>query len=182
MKTTATFLAAALALALGACETATPYQPLVPTSAAAGGFTDQKLDDTHYRVTFRGNDVTSRDAVETYLLYRAAELTASSGFDWFEMVDRHTRDRGYAYLERDFPYRAGWSPYWRFHGRLGWAYWDPYWGSPFWGGGYDVERIDEYEAVAEIAVAHGARPANDPRAFDARQLMQNLEPKIVRPK
>lgn len=168
-------IALAASLGLAACETATPYQPLVTTNGVYGGFSDQKLDDTHYRVTFQGNAATSREQVETYLLYRAAELTASQGFDWFEMVDRRTRDQGEAYVVSTGPY---WHPYWRFYGRRGWAYWDPFWDTPW---DYDIETIDRYQAIAEVGMGHGAKPANDARAFDAREVMQNLGSKIVRP-
>jgi hypothetical protein len=44
-----------------------------------------------------------------------------------------------------------------------------------------VDTIDRYDASAEVVVGHGPKPANDPRAFDARQVMQNLAAKIVRP-
>jgi hypothetical protein len=183
MKPPAILLAAALTvcLALTACETATPYQPLAPGSAVYGGFTDQKLDDTHMRVMFQGNSVTSREQVETYLLYRAAEVTVNQGFDWFEMVQRHTRNTGETYVTPDFvgPWGGYWAPYWAYYRGRGWGYWDPYWGGPFLGG-YDVERIDRYRATAEIAMGHGPKPA-DPRAFDARQVLANLGPKIVRP-
>ena len=85
MKRIAIVVAATLALGLAGCETTpTPYQPLgAPGATVAGGFTDQRLDETHFRVTFKGNDLTSRERVQTYLLYRAAELTAGQGFDWF---------------------------------------------------------------------------------------------------
>jgi len=186
MKRTAATLAAVLALSLGlaSCETATPYQPLSSGNAVSGGFTDKKLDDTHYRVTFEGNTMTSREQVETYLLYRAAELTVNQGFDWFEMVDRKTRNTGATYVDTFYGpgYAWGyWRPYWRFHGRFGWGRWDPYWGGPFWDG-YALDTIDQYSAVAEIALGHGPKPADDPKAFDARQVMQNLGPQIVRPK
>ena len=177
MQRIAIVVAATLALGLAACETApTPYQPLSSANAISGGFTDQRLDETHFRVTFRGNDLTSREQVETYLLYRAAELTVSQGYDWFEMVDRSTENRGAAFV----PAYGYWSPYWRFHGGWGWGAWDPYGGGP-WGGDYDVERIDEYEAIAEIAVGHGPKPEHDVRAFDARSVMANLGPKLARP-
>ena len=183
MKRIAIVLAAALAVGLAACETTpTPYQPLAAGNAISGGFSDQRLDETHFRVTFKGNSLTSREQVETYLLYRAAELTTGQGFDWFEMVSRHTDNRGGAWVT---PYGGYWAPYWRYHGAFGWRAWDPFWSDPFWGspflGGYDVERIDEYDAIAEVAVGHGAKPANDPRAFDAREILANLGPKIVRP-
>jgi len=167
----------ALSLGLAACETATPYQPLAAGNAISGGFTDQKLDDTHFRVTFEGNSATSREQVENYLLYRAAQLTADQGFDWFEMVDRDTRNRGYSYVVPDGPYY--WSPYWRFRGAWGWGAWDPYWGGAW---DYDIQTVDRYQAIAEIAVGHGPKPANDRRALDARSVMDNLGPHIVKPK
>ena len=182
-----TALAASLALVLGAaaCVSPTPYQPYLASGQAPGGFTDQRLDENHFRVTFRGNSMTSRERVETYLLYRAAELTASNGFDWFEMAQRHTENKGYAYVDPDPFYGPGyawgyWRPYWRYHGPWGWGAWDPYWGGPFWGG-YVLQRVDEYDAMAEIAVHHGPKPTDNPKAFDARQVMANLGPNIQRP-
>jgi hypothetical protein len=123
--------------------------------------------------------------VETYLLYRAAELTVAKGFDWFEMVDRHTSTDQHAYVEPDSFYGPGyawgyWRPYWRYHGAWGWRGWDPYWGGPFWDG-YDVQTVDRYSASAEIAVYHGRKPS-DPKAFDAHEVLSNLGPKIERPK
>ncbi len=187
MKRSATALAAVLALGLGlaACETATPYQPLSEHNKVSGGFADQRLDAEHFRVSFSGNSMTSRERVETYLLYRAAELTVNEGYDWFEMVDRHTANRGYAYVEPDPFYGPGypwgyWRPYWRYHGYWGWRTWDPFWGGPFWGG-YDVHTVDRYEAVAEIVMHHGPKPEGDPKALDAHQVLTNLGPQIQRP-
>jgi hypothetical protein len=178
MRRTASVLGVVLALSLGlaACETATPYQPLAAGNAVSGGFTDQKLDDTHYRVVFQGNSATSREQVENYLLYRAAELTVNQGFDWFEMVDRRTNNQGYAYVVPQGPYY--WSPYWRFWGQWGWNDWDPYWGGPW---GYDVQTVDRYQAIAEIGLGHGHKSTDNARALDARSVMQNLGPQIVKP-
>src|ERR1700679_1252731 len=86
-------IAAAAVAALGglaACETATPYQPLNPAAASSGGYSDTKLEQDRWRVTFAGNSMTSRETVETYLLYRAAELTVAQGYDWFETVQLQT--------------------------------------------------------------------------------------------
>jgi len=171
-------IAALLApLALWACTTPTPYQPLASGSAVSGGYSDQALDDTHFRVSFRGNDMTSREQVETYLLYRAAELTSAKGFDWFEMVDRHTQNTGETYIDPYGPY-GYWRPSWRFGRRGGW-YGDPFWGP--WGPDGTIDTIERFNASAEVVAGHGPKPANDPRAFDARQVMQNLAAKIVRP-
>src|ERR1700753_1116092 len=91
---------AALALGgLSACETATPYQPLNPSAASAGGFSETKVETDRWRVSFAGNSMTSRETVETYLLYRAAELTVARGFDWFQMAQRNTDRHTSTYVD-----------------------------------------------------------------------------------
>src|ERR1700683_4481719 len=97
--------AAVIALAgLPACETATPSQPVRPGAAQAGGYSELKIEQDRWRITFRGNDMTSRETVETYLLYRAAELTVSQGDDWFETVDRQTDKHSQTQVDPIGPY------------------------------------------------------------------------------
>jgi len=192
IRTAAVVAAVALGAGLAACETATPYQPLQAGTAAAGGFTDQRIESDRFRVTFQGNTLTSRETVETYLLYRAAELTVAQGFDGFEMADRHTDRDKRTYVGPDPFYGPGyrwgyWRPYWRYYGGFrggfggGWRTWDPFWGDPFWADGLDVQTVQKFEATAEIVMRHGPKPAGDARAFDAREVMANLAPKIRRP-
>ncbi len=50
---------------------------------AAFGYSEERLDQNKFRVTFRGNSLTPRETVEDYLLYRAAELTLQNGFTHF---------------------------------------------------------------------------------------------------
>lgn len=68
---------AAAALLLTACVT--PYA----RKGWAGGYTDEKIDETHYRVRFDGNGNTSSDRVWALWLYRCAELTKEKGFTHF---------------------------------------------------------------------------------------------------
>jgi hypothetical protein len=177
MKIKAALLAVTLVLGLGlaACETETPYQPIAKANKVWGGFADQRLDDNHFQVSFQGNTMTSRERVETYLLYRAAEVAVSQGFDWFEMVDRRTTNQQSAYVTGDFygPGYGYWHPYWRYHGAWGWGGWG--WES------YDIHTIDQYQATAEIAVYRGPKPPGNSKAFDARQVLSNLATSIVRP-
>ncbi|MBO9580133.1 MAG: hypothetical protein J7498_04505 [Sphingobium sp.] len=182
MKTTAFILA--LSCALTACTTATPYQPLTAGTRAQGGYSDMRLERNRYRVRFAGNSMTSRETVERYLLYRAAELTRQRGFDWFVMADRNTERRSRTYIDR--PFTAGpygyWGPSWRYRGHaFGWRSWDPFWGDPFWDRGIDVTTVDQYEASAEIVMRRGPLPNNNPRAFDAADILANLGPTIQRP-
>ncbi|MCR9194047.1 MAG: hypothetical protein NXH88_04895, partial [Hyphomonas sp.] len=64
---------ALLALAfLGACATATPYQAALEGQK---GYANQQIESNRWQISFAGNSLTDRQTVETYLLYRAAELT-----------------------------------------------------------------------------------------------------------
>ncbi|HEY4030388.1 MAG TPA: hypothetical protein VGM25_08595 [Caulobacteraceae bacterium] len=172
-----------LAGGLSACVTATPYQQINPKDREAGGYGDVRLDADHWRVTFSGNTVTSRETVERYLLYRAAELTLSQGGDWFEETQQGTDRKTDVYVDPYYGgwgYGYGWRPAWRFrHGGFygGWATWGPGWAYDPWG---PVSSFDRYEASAEIAIGKGPKP--DAKALDAHEVMMNLGPGIVRPK
>ena len=182
-------LALPLALALSACETATPYQPLTTTHAASGGFSNQQLAPDRYRVAFAGNTLTSRETVETYLLYRAAELTLEQGGDWFLMADRETqRDRqtfsgGDPFYDRPGYAFGYWRPSWRYLDgpERGWRTWDPFWGGRFGNDRFDVQTVERFEITAEIVIHRGAKAPDEPRAFDARDVVARLSPRIVRP-
>src|SRR5207253_6000050 len=55
-KTSAAFaLALTLAAGLAACATPTPYQPNVPGQATSGGYSELRLEQDRWRVTFAGN-------------------------------------------------------------------------------------------------------------------------------
>lgn len=172
-------LAATAALALSACATATPYGPAGIDSRY--GYAEQRVDADRYRISFAGNSVTSREQVEMALLLRAAEVTTQNGYDWFATVNRATdRDVRLQATPDPFYSRYGpyWGPSWRYYRR---GYWSP-WGDPFWGvRDFDVREIDRYEASAEIVMGRGAKPAGDPNAFDAREVIQNLGPRVTRP-
>lgn len=175
----------AAALVVTACTTATPYQPL---RGSSGGFAEQRIESNRYRVSFTGNEYTSRQRVENYLLFRAAELTLANGYDTFTIVRRDTeRDvdvRTYGGMGYPGGYYGGYSPYWRpswrYYGRpYGWRYWDPWYGDPFWADRVDVRAVTSYEATAEIIMG---RAGTGPQTFNARQVIANLRPTIVIPK
>lgn len=188
-RSAALALTVALAAALAGCATPTPYQPNIPGQAASGGYSEIRVEPNRWRVSFAGNSLTSRETVEGYLLFRAAELTTQQGFDWFSIVDRNTQRSAYTYLEPDPLYHpwygpgyAYWRPSWRYWGGgPGWHTWDPWWGDPFWADRIDVRTVEKFEATAEVYMGHGAKPANDPRAFDSRQVIANLQPRIQYP-
>jgi hypothetical protein len=173
----------ALALTVSACTTPTPYQPLTRGGQASGGYSEQRIEDNRWVVRFTGNSLTSRQRVETYLLYRAAELTLQLGYDGFTMVHRDTDQNVRTHVYHD-PWGPGpwgyWGPSWRYWHRGRWGYWDPWGPGPFWGG-VDVHTVTRYEAIAEIVMFRGPR-SGDPASFDARQVTTNLRPTIEYPR
>ncbi|HEY3253848.1 MAG TPA: hypothetical protein VGJ91_07875 [Polyangiaceae bacterium] len=170
---------AALAGLLAACASATPtpYQPAV---SSRYGFQEQQIENNRVRITFNGNSLTNRETVETYLLYRAAELTLQHGADYFVLTNRDTD--AHTRIQSDDPFYDSFAPrypfaYRYYSRRHGWGYWnDPFWRSPT-----SFREITRYEAVAEVAYFSGRKPANDANAFDAREVQQNLQGHVVRP-
>lgn len=188
-RSAALAVSALLLATLGACATATPYQPNIRGQAVAGGFSEARLDTDRFRVTFAGNSLTSRETVEGYLLYRAAELTVAQGYDGFTVVERQTDRDVRTYVEPDPFYRPWygpsygfWRPAWRYYGAgYGWRSWDPFYGDPFWADRMDVRTVEKFEASAEIIMRKGAKPAGDTHAFDARAVMESIGPRVQRP-
>lgn len=168
-----TLMLAAVAGLLAACATATPYQPAATDNY---GFEEQRIENNRVRITFRGNTLTDRETVETYLLYRAAELTLESGNDYFVVANRDTEE--HSRIQSTGSYRPRFAfDYWYFSPRRGWGPWyDPFWDEPI-----NYREVSRYEAVAEIAMFDGPKPANNADAFDAREVRANLQGRIVRP-
>lgn len=72
--------ATSLVLLLQACQTG--YQAQGPT----GGYTEQRIADDTYYVTFAGNGKTPKEVVERYFIYRCAELTREKGYKYFVVL------------------------------------------------------------------------------------------------
>jgi len=175
-------------LSLASCMTATPYQPASANGSVRNGYSDEQIEENRFRVSFSGNSLTSRETVERYLLYRSAELTLQSGYDYFVLSNRDTEKKTQTYATPGVG-GAGfggpwgyWSPYWRYYSpRWGWRSWDPFWGDPFWDRDIDVRTVERYEATAEIVMGHGPKPATELRAFNARAVVDSIGPSIQRP-
>ncbi|WP_448664848.1 CC0125/CC1285 family lipoprotein [Sphingomonas sp. CJ20] len=179
--------ALAAALALGGCMTATPYKPATGVGEYRTGYSDEQIESNRFRVSFAGNSLTARETVERYLLYRAAELTLQSGFDHFVLVTRDTEKRSETYSTPGAWGGAGpwgyWSPYWRYYRpQFGWRSWDPFYDDPFWRSrDFDYRTVNRYEAMAEIVMGKGPKPADNLRAFDAHEVVERLGKQIQMP-
>ena len=192
LRKTLTVALGAATLLTSACATESTYGPAVGRGFERSGYSDRQIEDNRFMVSFAGNSYTARDTVEKYLLYRAAELTVQRGYDYFIFTDRDVDHKSRTYstpsVGGGFGYGGGfgggyWGPSWRYRGRgFGWRSWDPFYGDPFFDRGVDIDTIDKYEANAEIVVGRGPKPKDNIRAFDARDVIRNLERTIVLPK
>ncbi len=178
---------AALAV-LGACATATPYQP---ATTSPKGYSEQQIETNRFQVQFAGNSLTDRKTVETYLLYRAAELTRMQGYDHFRVVHRDTDaktrvtqiggyDPFFDYFYCDYRYYGPRSAFfanpYRRPGRYSpFGFYDPYWDGP-----PEYRESTSFVASAEIIMGKGEKP-DDAAYFDAGQVLFNLGNQIVRP-
>jgi len=161
-------LAAAAGLAvLAACSYPTPYQPAA--SPKGTGYTTQRLESNRFRVSFKGNAITSRQTVDTYMLYRCAEVTAQAGYDYFIIVNKDV-DKNTMYETYGDDLAWGWGGGW------GWRH--------GWGGfgmGYEQARpISSYDAIADIVALRGRKPVDNPYAYDAQDVLNAIGPTIVR--
>ena len=163
MRRTVCIVAAALALAN--CAKPTPYAPAVERY----GYAEQQFENNRYRITFAGNSVTERDTVEIYLIYRAAELTRALGYDYFEVADKDTEKSTRFFVTENFS--GGFS---RFDRRFGHGF-----GTGFVTG--TARPVVEYEGTLNIVVRRGTKPADQANAYDARDVLQRLGPRIQRP-
>lgn len=72
---------------------ATTYGP----KKLAGGYSEEKINDLVFQVTFEGNQYSTVDQIRTYLTYRCAEVTLENGFTHFMII----RDDSYKHLGSD---------------------------------------------------------------------------------
>lgn len=177
----------ASALALTACAQTTPYAPQsAPATEGDFGYSSTMLAPDRYRVMFAGNQFTSRETVENYLLYRAAELTRQQGYDGFtllrENTDRTTSTDVDTYPATGVGAYSTFTPYYGFYGAGGvYSPYDPFVGGAFPGTRVDIDRIDRYEAMATIDMYRGAAPTGMGPTFNAMDVMQRLGDNVEMP-
>lgn len=158
--------------------------PMVP-AAKAGVFSLKTVNPTRFTLTVTGKTFTSREAIEKYLAYRAAEHTLAQNGTWFTLVEgRMKGDAGPDPVNSD-PARAGkrysfrmayWRPVWRYKtaDAAAWSGWSPFSGAPFFADGKDPKTISDFEVSADIMVRKGIMDGNNPLGFEAAALSDLL--------
>lgn len=165
MKPLIWLLSAGAVIVLAGCASATLYQPAATPEAY--GYRAINLTPDRYRVSFTGNYLTPREKVETYALYRAAEVTVEAGYERFKLVSRET--------EAITDYDSGGGVTIGYGG-----FWNPFFGGISTGlGGGDTDN--RYRTVAEILVGPRIEGAEGADIYDASELLSTLDRRVLRP-
>lgn len=154
---------------LSGCATPTPYQPGADEQP---GYHEVKISENKFRVTFIGNSSTSRETVENYLLYRAAEITLAHKADYFEVAEKDVEAKT-DYISTMTPYYGNYS--------MGGRRRFPYYAHGYSSGRNDIYAQTRYEAVAYISLGRG-QPVNTANSYIAKEVETNLAPLIQRKK
>jgi len=165
-----------LAVALAACAAPQP----TPYRAAANGtgYTDRAVTSEILEVRFEGNRLTSRETVEQYALYRAAEIAAVNGADRLAILDKTVEEQTRTVRDYD-PYPFGFGYGYSSSGRrvVGASYRVPVYAT----------RARDYTSTTYAAellvrlVAPGAPNPDDAPVRDVATILRTLGPAIVRP-
>lgn len=140
----------------------TPYEPATDRF----GYSEQQIEQNRYRVSFAGNSATSRETVENYLLYRAAQLTVRNGYEHFALVDQEIEAYGSGVAGPRVGVGVGGG------GNVGVGVGL----STLLGGG----ASSSYTAFADVLM-YPEEPDGDASAYDAREVLRRLEPESAPP-
>ncbi len=176
-----------LSIVLVGCVSTPLYKQQTNTYGA--GYGEQRLDESHYRVTFAGKRSTARADVENALMLRAAEVTQAAGYTHF-IIDR--RETEQELTEPVFMHDSWYYPFYGY-GYCGplspFAYRDPFyprsgWHDPLWDPFFRHSQANldtRFTAYADIALLKGPVAAGTPQAMDAAQIITTLGPRFRQP-
>lgn len=149
-----------LSLAMGGCQT--PYQEI----GATGGVSAFAITNDTFRISSRGNGYTDPTLVQDYSLLKAAETTLQSGGTHFLVITgKDTTNRSFGQTPGTFNTNV--------YGNTTFTTYNP-------GITYDIVKPGEDLLIQVLKVPTGT---NAPvGAFDAQQVFDNINPRVVRPK
>jgi hypothetical protein len=151
MKLILCFLMTLATLSLSGC--ATTYQK----SGLTGGFRQTNIEGDIWRIEFGGNGYATYETVQTYWLYRCAELSLEKGFDGFEILSDISLTMTFPAEQLSDAPRTE---------KVQMIY-------------IPMDMGPKPSIEADVQFLHGPIQAAPPRRFDARQLKATLEPLIT---
>lgn len=188
-----TFVSLLLLAALSGHATAQPAPATAPADAAApvgpkapapGVFAAKKTGAVLH-LSVSGHHFTSRQALENYLAFRAADETQQAKFQWFSFTEHRTKADTVPVPKADpagprFSFRMEYfRPQWRYRlaGSPKWQTWSPLSGQPF----PDLKTATDYQLSADIVMHKGMVDDISPLAFDAGALSDYLINQVEAP-
>lgn len=165
--------AALVAIAFGACSCASVYH--AREGASADGYSERQLEATRWRVEYVGDEISSRERVENFLVLRAADVTLANGYDWFASSAYESESQEELVITGTRSERpAVWRPQWRERrSPFFWTDWrerGPPEHTERSARSYTVQR---YAVRQDILLGRGEAP---PGAFDAQSVIARLRP------
>ncbi|MCC5995189.1 MAG: hypothetical protein JJU18_02310 [Oceanicaulis sp.] len=83
--------AAAIGGFLAACaSTQAPYYGPASAARDGSGFSEMRIEDRRWRVSYRGAQGVSQGEAERLAIRRAADVVLNNGLEWFTIVDSRT--------------------------------------------------------------------------------------------
>ena len=145
------------------------------------GYSDQRIDDHTFVVSFQANAYTSHETLQTYVLLRCAEVTAEAGYDYFVIVQASDTGKSVPII------MPGSSTSYTTGGGSGYAstYGNMTYGSV---SGSAVTRTQSSPGYAFnvhlpgstviIKGFNGEKPEDDPMAYDAQEVIKYVGAKV----
>lgn len=153
-------LVAVAAVMLSACQT--QYQEM----GATGGVTAAPITNDTYRISSRGNGFTDPTTVQDYTLLKAAEVTLAAGGSHFLVVTSNdATSRSVGSTPGTFQTNV--------YGNTAFTTYNP-------GVNYDIVKPGQDLIIQVLKLPSGA--ASPPGSFDAQQVYNNINPRVMRPK
>ena len=160
-------------LTLGACASAPAYSPA--QSANGVGYTDQRIENDRFRVTYRGGPRMSSAEVQDYTLMRAAQLTLDNGADWFEIINADTD----ADAKRRYNTEYGYDTQYVVQRSCGIAGCSNRLVPVTVRTEYEtVELRTVYEHAMEFRIGRGAKSSSAPMVYDARDTFGTISARV----
>ncbi len=72
-----------------------------------GGYSETRLDENVFKVSFRGNGYTGRERVSDFTLLRSAELALENGYKYFVIIDANSYTSNSTYTTPTTSHIAG---------------------------------------------------------------------------
>src|SRR6476661_5248930 len=157
-------LIAGAGLALSACASLGPYG--AQASPGGQGYAEQRIESNRFRVTYNG--VGAPGPVSDYALLRAAELTTSQGYDWFEVTQRWIDGRpdSAGGMQPNVGVGFGSSSYGGRYGNYSTS-------GVGVGVGLNFTGPSATSTTLEVLMGNGPKP-DRPEAYDAREVQSSL--------